>query len=99
MSMTIIVTRNVSNRMRGFLASSMIELDAGVYTSPRMSAGVRERIWTVIKSWWKYENEASLVMVWADSTSTCGQTVKTLGIPTIELVELDGIVISRRPIE
>lgn len=98
MSMTVIVTRNVSDRMRGFLASSMLELNAGVYTSPRMSAGVRSRVWSVIEAWWKYEKEASLVMVWEDSSSTCGQSVKSLGIPPIELVEVDGMVLSKRDI-
>jgi CRISPR-associated protein Cas2 len=97
MPMTMVVTRNVSDRMRGFLASSMLELSAGIYSAPRLSAGVRERIWAVVREWWPYEHEASLIMVWSDGEVPCGQAVETLGMPPIELVEADGIVLARRP--
>lgn len=96
MPMTVVVTRNVSNRMRGFLASSMLELEAGVFTATRMSASVRNRVWVVIKGWWRYEINASVIMVWADSQCACGQRVQTLGIPPIDLVEVDGLVLARR---
>ncbi|MEO0813153.1 MAG: type I-E CRISPR-associated endoribonuclease Cas2e, partial [Myxococcota bacterium] len=38
--MTVIVTRNVPMRFRGFLASCMLEIAPGVYTSPGMNRGV-----------------------------------------------------------
>ena len=44
MPMTVLVTRNAPMRYRGFLASCMLELAAGVYTSPRMTRAVRERV-------------------------------------------------------
>ena len=44
MSMTVVVTRNVAPRFRGFLASVMLEIAPGVYTAPEMSKGVRERV-------------------------------------------------------
>lgn len=97
MSMTVVVTRNVSPRMRGFLASSMIELAAGVYTAPRMSAAVRDRVWQVVNGWWLYEREASVLMVWQDQSMPGGQSVRVLGEPPIELVEVDGLVLARRP--
>lgn len=99
MSMTLVVTRNVSDRVRGFLASSMLELAPGVYSAPRISAAVRERIWNVLCAWFPNEPEASVVMVWADQATPGGQTVRTLGLPPIDLVELDGLVISRRASE
>ena len=51
MPMTIVVTRDVESRYRGFLASVMLEVSPGVYVSPDLSSGVRERIWAVINDW------------------------------------------------
>lgn len=97
MPMTVAVTRNVSDRMRGFLASSMLEVAPGTYTAPRLSAGVRERIWLTIESWWRYERNASMVLLWADSQATCGQSLRVLGAPPVELVDIDGLIVTRRP--
>lgn len=96
MSMTVAVTRNVSGRIRGFLASSMLELAPGVYSAPRLSPAVRDRIWAVLTDWFTAEQEASIVMVWVDPSMPGGQNVRTLGLPPVELVELDGIVLTRR---
>lgn len=96
MSMTMAVTRNVSPRIRGFLASSMLELAPGVYSAPRLSPAVRDRIWAVLVDWFTAEKDASVVMVWQDADMPGGQSVKTLGLPPVELVELDGIVLTRR---
>ena len=95
--MTVVVTRNVSDRVRGFLASSMLELAPGVYSAPRLSPAVRDRIWIVLADWFPAENDASVVMVWADNALPGGQAVRVLGLPPIDLVELDGMVIARRP--
>ena len=96
MSMTIAVTRNVSARIRGFLASSMLELAPGVYSAPHLSPAVRDRIWAVLEDWFLAEKEASIVLVWADVNMPGGQNVKTLGLPPVELVELDGLIVTRR---
>jgi CRISPR-associated protein Cas2 len=95
-SMTLVVTRNVSNRVRGFLASSLLELAPGVYSAPHISPAVRERIWAVLGDWFGQEKEASVVMVWADNTAPCGQSVRTLGVPPIEVVSLDGLLATFR---
>ncbi len=97
MPMTLVVTRNVSSRMRGFLSSSMLELAPGVYSAPKMSSAVRERVWNVITEWFSAEQEASIVLLWADPTQPGGQRVKTLGLPPVRLVELDGLLITHRP--
>ncbi len=99
MSMTVIVTRNVSDRVRGFLASSMLELGPGVYSAPRLSVTVRERVWDVVSEWFLLEREASVVMVWADPKMPGGQSVKVLGVPPVELVEVDGMIVTRRPLK
>ena len=96
MSMTVVVTRNVSDRIRGFVASSMLELQPGVYSAPRLSTAVRDRIWAVLREWWAYEKEASVIMIWADSQAASGQQVLTLGSPSISLVEVDGLILARR---
>jgi CRISPR-associated protein Cas2 len=96
MSATVVVTRNVSDRIRGFLASIMLELAAGVYSAPRLSPAVRQRIWAVVEDWFSVENEASIIMVWGDAQMPGGQNVRTLGLPPVELVEVDGIILSRR---
>lgn len=96
MSMTVVVTRNVSNRVRGFLASSMLELAPGVYSSPRISPAVRERVWAVLSEWFPNEAEASIVMVWANTEMPGGQAVLTLGCPPIKIVEIDGLLTTHK---
>lgn len=97
--MTVIVTRNVSSRIRGFLSSSLLELAPGVYSGVRLSVAVRERIWRVLEEWFVYENAASIVMVWRDPQVPCEQSVRVLGVPPVRLTEVDGIVLAGRPIE
>ena len=96
--MTIVVTRNVSHRIRGFLASSMLELGPGVYSCSRINSKVRNTIWSVLQNWYVAEENASIVMVWEDSSMPGGQNVRVLGLPPIELLEIDGLVVSRRDI-
>ena len=96
MSMTVVVTRNISSRSRGFLASTMLEISPGVYSAPQLSPAVRDRIWSVITDWFAAEKDASVVMLWADPGQAGGQSVKTLGLPPIELTEVDGLIVSLR---
>lgn len=98
MSMTVIVTRNVSPRVRGFLASVLLELAPGVYSAPRISPAVRDRVWSVLEDGFPHEKEASVIMLWQEHGTPGGQAVKTLGSPSIDLVEVDGIIIARRPL-
>lgn len=98
MSMTVVVTRNVSDRTRGFLASTMLEVAPGTYSAPRISPAVRERIWNVLEEWFPYETDASIVMIWQDRDMPGGQSVMVLGSPPIEFVEVDGVILARRPI-
>ena len=96
MSMTVVVTRNVSSRVRGFLASVMLELAPGVYSAPRISPAVRDRIWDVLSDWFPNERESSIIMIWQERELPGGQAVRTLGSPPIELTSLDGLVLARR---
>lgn len=95
MPMTVVVTRNVPDRFRGFLASCLLEVSPGVYTHPRLSKAVRERIWTVLAEWFTMVKDASIVMVHADGGEDSGQAVRALGEPPRALVDADGVILSR----
>ena len=60
--MTVVVTVNVEARYRGFLASTMLEIAPGVYTSPRMTGGIRERVWDVLTRWHLESGQGAIVM-------------------------------------
>lgn len=97
MAMTIVVTRNVAGRFRGFLASAMCEIAPGVYTAPRMTAGVRERIWSVLEAWYEPDDpERSILMTWPEPSLPGGQEVRTLGVPRHELCNHHGVYLARR---
>ncbi len=96
MPMTIVVTRAVPDRFRGFLASAMLEIAPGVYTGPRMSAGVRERIWVVLSKWHEafgHEEAGAILMTWPDKTASGGQAIRMLGLPAKEIVDADGVLV------
>lgn len=94
--MTVIVTRNASGRLRGFLASCMCEVAPGVYTAPRMTKAVRRRVWDVLADWVLAESDCSAVMTWSDRSQACGQSVLVLGSPACDLRVIDGVVFTRR---
>lgn len=95
MPLAVIVTRDVADRFRGFLASVMLEVAPSVFISPRMSKGVRERTWKVLADWHDAEPRGSLVMVWRDNSETGGVGLAHLGEPPRELVEADGMWLMR----
>jgi CRISPR-associated protein Cas2 len=96
MALVMIVTRDVADRFRGFLASVMLEVAPNVFVSPRMTRGVRERTWSVVSDWHHQEPRGSLVMVWRDLNATGGVGLAHLGTPPRELVEMDGMWLTRR---
>ena len=96
MSLVVIVTRDVADRFRGFLASTMLEVAPTVYLSPSMNAGVRLRIWNVLSDWHDAEPRGSIVMVWRDANETGGVGIANLGSPPRELVEIDGLWLTKR---
>ncbi len=98
MSMTVVVTRNVESRVRGFLASTMLEVASGVYTAPDMTPAVRERVWAVLDKWRVGSRSDSVVMTWSDRHAPGGQVVRVLGEPPLELRETPSIVLARYPL-
>lgn len=98
MPMIVIITRDVEDRYRGFLGSAMLELSPGVYAHPRMSAGVRGRIWSVLSDWYLSLGRGSIIMTWADSAADGGLGLATLGEPPKDLVTHDAMLLVRRPL-
>lgn len=96
MTLTVVVTRDVPDRFRGFLASAMLEIAPGVYTAPNLTKPVRERIWTVLADWHGTLAQGSVVMTWRDRQSAGHQAIRTLGCPPVTLVEHDGIMLAKR---
>ena len=93
---TMIVTRDVEARYRGFLTSVMLEVAPGVYVSPRLSAAVRERVWAVLTDWWSALGRGSIVMVWRERGAAGELAMKMLGEPPKEIVDADGILLVKR---
>ena len=95
--MTVVVTRNVPDRYRGFLASCMLEVAPGVYTSPRMTKGVRERIWQVCEEWGvSLPAEGGVLLTWRDKDEPSGQGLRTLGWARNDIVDHEGVWMVRR---
>lgn len=94
MPMTVIVTRDVPARTRGFLASIVPEPAPGVYTAADLSKGARERIWSVVSDWHAATGEGSIVMIWRDDKAAGGLGLLTLGTPPRALADLDGVLVS-----
>ena len=96
MPMTVVVTRDVEARYRGFLASTMLEVSPGVYVSPDLSSGVRERIWAVVEDWHGALKRGALVMVWRERYAPGGLVVRHLGDPPKEICDADGVLLVKR---
>ena len=89
--MTVVVTTNVAARYRGFLASAMLEIAPGVYTSPNMTRGIRGRVWEVLARWYEEMQQGSIVMTWRGPSAVGGQRIRVLGEAPKEIVDADGI--------
>ena len=93
MPMTVVITRDVEARYRGFLASAMLEVAPGVYVSPDSSAGVRERIWKVLQDWFRSLGNGAVPMIWRDRTAAGGVALRHLGDPPKEIRDADGVLL------
>ena len=79
--------------MTGFLASCMVEIAPGIFTSPTMSRSVRERIWAVFQDWFGELGGGSVVMTWRDPTLSARQGLSILGLPPRTLIDTDGVLL------
>ena len=92
----MVVTRDVEDRYRGFLTSVMLEIAPGVYVSPQMSQGVRDRVWAVLSDWWSALGNGAVVMTWRDPKAVGNLRILTLGVAPKEIVDADGVLLVKR---
>lgn len=96
MPLCIVITRNVEDRYRGFLGSAMLEIAPGVYAHPRMSAGVRDRLWAVVSDWHARLGTGSVVMTYAQPSASGALGLRTLGESPKEVIDHEGVLLVRR---
>lgn len=97
MPMTVAVTRNAAPRVRGFLASIMLEVAPGVYTAPRMTKAVRERVQRVLLDWDEcFGRDSGVLLTWPDAAEPCGQGLWILGDAPTALKDHDGVALARK---
>ncbi len=94
--MTVVVTRDVEARYRGFLASVMLEVAPGVYLAPHLSKAVRERIWSVIEDWYGLLNRGAVVMISRDGRFPGGLALRHVGDRPKEILDADGVLVVKR---
>ena len=90
--MLVIVTDNVPDRLRGYLARLLLEIRAGVYIG-KYSIRVRDELWKNVKS---EIGEGNAIIAWTTNTEagyrfdTCGKNrripVEVDGLPLVEFM-------------
>jgi CRISPR-associated protein Cas2 len=95
--MTVFSTTNVSGRVRGILASVALELAPGVYVAPKLNKRTLTSILDTLRNWFQYEsNDASIAVVWRDTSAIGGISHIVFGASPIEICDLDGLLVSHR---
>jgi CRISPR-associated protein Cas2 len=95
MAISVVITRDVEDRYRGFLASAMLEVAPGVYASPALSMRAREQIWEVVSAWHAQLKRGSVTLIYADKSADGGMAIRNLGDPPRHAVRLDGVLLTR----
>ena len=93
--MTVIITRDVELRYRGFIASAMVEVAPGVYISPSLSSGARARIWGILSMWHGELKNGSITLIWKDSSQEQGIGLKQVGVPPKDIYDHEGYLLVR----
>lgn len=96
MALTVLITRDVEDRYRGFLASAMLEVAPGVYASSNLSHRAREQIWNVLTQWHAQLGRGAITLIYPDRQEDGGMTVRSLGSPPRQPVRLDGVLLTLR---
>jgi CRISPR-associated protein Cas2 len=84
--------------MRYLLGSVMLEIAPGFYVGPRITKGVRDRIWSVMEDWHGQLQQGSITMAWREAGAPGGLKVHNLGESPKDLVEHEGSLLVRRPL-
>jgi CRISPR-associated protein Cas2 len=96
LSLTIVITRDVEDRYRGFIGSLMLEVAPGVYVSPKLSKATRERMIAVVSNWYSALSRGSITVIWRASDKTGGIGLMTFGEPPKDIADVDGLFLMRR---
>ena len=86
MSMLVVVTEAVPDRLRGRLAIWLLEVRAGVYVGD-VSRKIREMIWEQVTA---LAEDGNVVIVWATNTES-GFDFQTYGSNRREPIDFDGL--------
>jgi len=96
MALTVIVTRDVEDRYRGFLSSALLEVAPATYASPHLTPRARDKIWSVLSDWHAQLGQGSICMVYPDANADGGIRIRSLGTPPRRAVRLDGMLLTLR---
>jgi CRISPR-associated protein Cas2 len=72
----------------------MLEMSAGVYVAPKLSAEVRDRIWEVVTKW--VDKDGAATLLWQDNTAIGRISSLSIGETSISLADIDGLLVARR---
>ncbi len=95
-AMTVVVTRDVDDRYRGFLCSVMVEIAPCVYVTNHLNKRSREHVQQVRRDWHALLQRGSICMAWQDPTAPTGLQVWSVGLPPRTPLLLDATLITRR---
>lgn len=95
-TLTVVITRDVEDRYRGFLSSVMLEAAPGVYAGPGLTARARDKVWDVLVDWHAALGRGSICMLFPDRNSDGGLAVRLLGSPPRKPVRIDGALLMAR---
>lgn len=96
MSLTVVITRDVEERYRGFLSSVLLEAAPGVYVSRALTTRARDDIWRVVRDWHMHLQRGSVTMLFSDNKEDGGIAVRSAGVPSRRPVRLDGTLLMHR---
>jgi len=96
MALTVLITRDVDDRYRGFLSSTMLEVAPGVYASPHLTPRARDKVWSVVSDWHVSLGRGALTLIYPDNKADGGMAVRSLGNPPRQPVRLDGVLLMKR---
>lgn len=96
MSLTVVITRDVEDRYRGLLSSTMLEGAPGVYLSRALNTRSRDQLWRVMTDWHAALRRGSVTMVFADAKEDGGMAIRNLGTPSRRAVRIDGALLMHR---
>jgi CRISPR-associated protein Cas2 len=86
--MVVFVLENVPNSLKGDLSRWLFEVKAGVFTG-RVSALVRDELWALVTS---NLGNGSVLMIYS-TNSEQGFWAKSLGDPSRQLVDMEGVLL------